>query len=697
MKKFLKPRSSKNFVFFIALFVFFLNFFSGNIAAQTLLDPTFNGNGIVTTQYLSFASKAYGSVLQPDGKLVVVGSANTNEAFPGSYQMVVFRYNADGSLDASFDGDGKFTAVADPSRTSEAIGAALQADGKIVVVGRVGTAENLNQDALVVRINPNGSIDTTFDGDGIKTINFDVQNATDIATDVAVQSDGKIVIADRTAASGFQGFIVARLNSDGSFDNNFGTNGSTRIFGNITTGEPRLVLQSDDKIVLSGPSVQNTLVRLDTGGTPDASFGTNGIVNGAGGNGIALQPDGKIVVVNNVSQVNVIVRRYNSDGTPDTSFGTNGAATVTFTNQDGNLKPPFDIALQPDGKIIVGGTVKLSTNPDQDFALVRLNGNGSIDTLFGFNGRLTTNIEGWDIGHSVLVQTDGKIILSGESGGGFSIARYVAATLNNSCRPSADFNGDGKSDPAYFNNSGQWKYMPIIGGGSAAVSWGLGTDRLAHADYNGDCRTDFAVFRNGVWYVRTIDGQEIYYQFGLDGDTPVPADYDGDDLADPAVYRGGIWYIQGTRDGFFAVQFGIASDIPVPGDYDGDGKEDLAIFRDGVWWLFKTTEGVSAFQFGLAGDKPVVGDYDGDGKTDVAVYRPSEGTWYLLKSTEGFAGVQWGISTDRPVPADYDGDGKTDIAVYRNGEWYLLQSTNGFQLVNFGSAADRPVQNAYIP
>ena len=286
---------------FIVQIVWFLTGFAGTSFSQTLLDPTFNGNGIVKTQYLTSSSKAYGSVLQPDGKLIVVGSADTNPSFPGSYQVVVFRYNPNGSLDTSFDGDGKFTVTPNSTKPSEAFGVALQADGKIVVVGGVGRAQDLNQDALILRINSNGTIDTTFDGDGIKIINFDVQNATDAATDVVVQPDGKIIVADRTTASGFQGFVVARLNSDGSFDTSYGTNGSTRIFGYVTPSEPRILLQPDGKIVLAGPSVENMLVRLDTSGMLDSGFGTNGISNNSGGNAIALQPDGKIIVVDNIS------------------------------------------------------------------------------------------------------------------------------------------------------------------------------------------------------------------------------------------------------------------------------------------------------------------------------------------------------------------------------------------------------------
>ena len=191
---------------FIVSFILLLTVFSTSASAQTLLDPSFDGDGIVTTQFLSVSSKAYDSILQPDGKIIAVGSADASLTFPGSYQLVVFRYNPDGSLDTTFDGDGKFTFTPNTTKPSEALAAALQTDGKIVVVGNTGTAQNANQDAIVLRINSDGSMDTTFDGDGIKIINFDVQNANDTATDVAIQSDGKIVIADRTNGFRLQRF-----------------------------------------------------------------------------------------------------------------------------------------------------------------------------------------------------------------------------------------------------------------------------------------------------------------------------------------------------------------------------------------------------------------------------------------------------------------------------------------------------------
>jgi len=674
--------------------------FSGALYAQSGLDPSFDGDGIaITSMAAGGTSRASDLVVQPDGKIVVVGWVG--DSFEGGI-IAIARYNTDGSLDATFDGDGKVTTPFPIVGFGAAYAVRLQADGKIVVAGRHGAMPSVgNPDAVVLRYNTDGSLDSTFDGDGYRILVFTTQSGWELASDLLVQPDGKIVVIGQTAGvepSG--GLTIVRLNGDASFDTSFGTGGVVRIPGQDSAGidMPKLAMGPDGKLEFTGLLIAKVLGRLNSDGTADTSFGTAGIVNNARGDNLVVQPDGKIIIVNSTSQVDLTVKRFNTNGTPDTSFGTGGSSVVPFTNADGNLKPPYDIALQTDGKIVLGGTIKLTTQPDRDFAVARLNANGSLDSFFGFNGRITTNVNGWDIGRGVLVQSDGKIVLTGESLGGFSLARYLAGSLANPCRPVSDFDGDGKSDLAYYTNAGEWKYTPTTTGGLGTLSWGLPTDIIVPADYTGDCRTDFAVYRDGTWYIKPSgSASPIYYQFGLAGDIPVPADYDGDDLADPAVYRNGIWYVLGSREGFFAVQWGLAGDNPAPGDYDGDGKDDLAVYRAGVWYLLQSNLGFGAFPFGVVGDKPVVGDYDGDHKTDAAVYRPSDGTWYLLQSQAGFAGVRWGIASDRPVPADYDGDGKTDIAVYRNGDWYLLQSTSGYQLKQFGGSSDRPVQGAYVP
>lgn len=268
-----------------------------------------------------------------------------------------------------------------------------------------------------------------------------------------------------------------------------------------------------------------------------------------------------------------------------------------------------------------------------------------------------------------------------------------------------DFDGDNRSDVGVFRPSNAVWYLNNSTQGFGAAQFGLPTDRIAPAKFDGDRKTDLAVYRDGTWYVYNSGGWTMVVRFGLPEDIPVAADYDGDGYAEMAVYRpsNGVWYMWNwVYQRFSAIQFGLSGDKPVPADYDGDGKTDAAVYRpsEGIWYLLQSANGFAAARFGLAGDKPVTGDYDGDGRADIAVYRPSDGIWYLLQSTGGFAAARWGISTDIPTPADYDGDGKTDLAVYRpsEGVWYLLHSSNGaYTPVRFGLDGDIPVSRGNDP
>ncbi len=704
---------------FAGLIIWSIFICSGQSFAQhSLLDPSFDGDGKVFTQFLPTNNVANNSVLQSDGKIVVVGSASISTTFPQTSQAAVVRYNPDGSLDTSFDGDGKVSVSLNTLTTSTLWAAAMQADGKIVAVGRIGVVDGtaFGSSAVILRFNPDGSLDSSFDGDGKRTFDFSLHT---VGSDVAVQPDGKIIMAGNTTGNSVHDFYVARFNADGSFDTSFGTNnGYTRTSFNNSLPNPKMALLADGKIILTSARFRPfRTVRYTADGLIDTSFGTNGQLDNMGGNAILQQPDdGKIIIVqNSLFDFPSWMWRFNYDGTLDSTFGSNGFRLLLWNdNHDWmELEPDFDVALDANGKIVIGGSVLFKTTqdhnetniPTRDFGLLRLNRDGSDDLYFGFRGRVTTDMAGTDSGTGLLIQPDGKIVLAGySSNGSVSVARYIPITANNPCRPISDFNGDGKSELAYYHNgfnNGEWFYQSSLNSTNNSRGWGLWTDIIVPADYNGDCYTDFAVYRSdGTWdIISPIDSIILnsYQVGGQAGDVPVPADFDGDDFADPAVYRNGTWIIKQTRAGDLTVQFGIAGDKPVPADYDGDGKDDAAVYRDGTWYLLQSTLGVGIVQFGLAGDKPVVGDYDGDGKTDIAVYRPSDGTWYLLQSTAGFGAVRWGIATDKPVPADYDGDGKTDIAVYRDGDWYLLQSVSGYQLRRFGSAADRPIQNAYIP
>jgi len=265
-------------------------------------------------------------------------------------------------------------------------------------------------------------------------------------------------------------------------------------------------------------------------------------------------------------------------------------------------------------------------------------------------------------------------------------------------RAEFDFDGDGKSDPTIFRPSTtQWWFAASSAGGQhRSVQFGLANDTLVAADYDGDRKTDYAVFRGGVWFVmKSSDGTYRVEQFGTEGDIPQTGDFDADGKADLAVFRPstGTWWINKSSEGISAVQFGLAGDKPVAADFDGDAKTDIANYRGGTWHLLKSTGGYTAFQFGIASDKPVVADYDGDRKADAAVYR--DGIWHIMRTQAGYTSYQFGLASDKPVPADYNGDGKTDLAVFRNGTWHMLASgageaAGGYSTIDFGNATDVP-------
>jgi hypothetical protein len=243
----------------------------------------------------------------------------------------------------------------------------------------------------------------------------------------------------------------------------------------------------------------------------------------------------------------------------------------------------------------------------------------------------------------------------------------------------ADYDGDGRADLAVFRpreggEEALWWIRRSGDGGVVRRQWGsvaLG-DVPVPADYDGDGRTDLAVWRpaQGDWLVlRSSDGQAASWRFGHGTDVPVPADYDGDGRADLATYFQGTWLVYGSRSGNVTLQLGGGTDIPVPADYDGDGRADIAVWSPdtGVWQILQSgTQTIRTVQWGAPGDVPVPADYDGDGKADVAVWRPANGTWWILGSKTGEVSSRaWGAAGDRPTPADFNGDRKADPSIYR--------------------------------
>lgn len=660
-------------------------------------DGTFGVGGKVAN--LPFPFQADGIAAQADGKIVVVGTDDAGDDF------VVIRLNANGSLDQSFGEGGRvvtdFLEGADVARA-----VAIQPDGKIVVAGTARRSVGNRPNFAVARYETNGALDASFSGDGKLVIEF----GTSEGFAVVVQPDGKILVAgyDFSVISGTEAnFAVARTNADGTLDTTFDGDGkaSTDFFaGNDIAFD--LALQPDGKIVAAGtkdigknPAQDFALVRYNANGSLDASFGNNGKVttdffsNLDDAKAVAVQTDGKIVVGGSAvtaANTSFALARYESGGSLDASFDGDGKAITDF---GGAFSAISDIVVQSSGKIIAVGKTLIKTG--SFFAIARFKKDGSLDPKFDFDGRIIAEFEnsfGGGAATAAALETDGRLVVTGViSPTASAVARYLLGTAM------ADFDGDGTTDLSFFRRSQAIWFLRQSTEGAEKTVFGSEQSEIVPADYDGDGRTDVAVFLNGRWQIQRSTLGRRNVNFGAAGDVPVPADYDGDGRADIAVFRQGIWFfLDSSTNQFRAVQFGAASDKPVPADFDGDGRADIAVYRDGFWyWLESSTGAFRAVKFGIETDIPVVGDYDGDGKDDQAVYR--DGIWYVLRSQLGFLAIQFGVATDVPVPGDYDGDDITDIAVYRNGIWYLLKSMKGFDSVEFGTGNDEPVPAAFVP
>ena len=298
-------------------------------------------------------------------------------------------------------------------------------------------------------------LDATFAGSGKTLISFGGGDC--VANAVAIQSDGRIVVAGRTNnGAGLTGLAMARLNPDGSPDLSFGVNGKiiTPGMGNASA----IAIQSDGKILAAGGSSGFQLARYDTNGLLETSFGSNGIAgafvaDGGTAQAVKIQWDGKIIVagVDPGAQTEFALARFNTNGTLDSLFGSGGQVLTSIES----ACVVSGAGIQPDGKIVAGGfalTLSGSTVTSWDFAAARYKTNGALDLSFGSVGRATNNTGGgtWDIAYAMALQPDGKVIVAGSAGLGNApgpnnpnINGFV--TL-------ARFNTNGAPDPTFGNN-----------------------------------------------------------------------------------------------------------------------------------------------------------------------------------------------------------------------------------------------------
>ena len=274
--------------------------------AAGIPDMSFGTGGKVSTDFGGGGDKAWAVRIQTDGKIVVAGHAAMPSALGVANDFAVARYDAAGNPDMGFSTDGRVTTDI-AGRTDLAFAAALQSDGKIVVAGRVADSGGDDPDVGLVRYDENGNPDPSFGDQGI--VRRDVSGgAWDEASDVAMQPDGKIVVAARSIVGGHFGFAVARFDIRGDLDNGFGDGGvATTSFSTNDDYPAAVAVQSDGNIVVAGQSSNLVnpdfaIARFDGGGTLDPSFGTGGKVtvdffgSGDGAESVAVQTDGKIVV-----------------------------------------------------------------------------------------------------------------------------------------------------------------------------------------------------------------------------------------------------------------------------------------------------------------------------------------------------------------------------------------------------------------
>jgi uncharacterized delta-60 repeat protein len=392
------------------------------------LDPNFGTGGKVTTPFVGGDAFAVAVALQADGKIVAAGHAAEG--------LGLARYSADGTLDPTFGSDG--TVTAGGGRASDI---AIQSDGKIVVARAERHSGATRFDFGVTRFDADGRLDATFGRSGSATTAFG-RRASVSAQGVAVQRDGRIVVFGEAWVGGEEpAFVGARYNRNGRLDTSFSRDG--RVMTLLGSEFPPLdgavdvAIQVDGKIVVAGGAFG--LARYNANGTLDRSFGRRGTV-GPDFDAlyddqvfeVAIQRDRKIVVAGSDVEEgydyyfsSFALERYNRNGSRDRSFKRDGTVRTTFTEPQSFA---FALAIQADGKLVVAGTTGDEETGDSKFALARYNANGTLDDSFGTGGRLETDFASGsaDWASDVAIQADGAIVAAGSVGRRFAVARYLA-------------------------------------------------------------------------------------------------------------------------------------------------------------------------------------------------------------------------------------------------------------------------------
>ncbi len=672
------------------------------VLTSSALDSSFGTGGLVLGPISAVSAIAEDSA----GRLVVVGTM-PGTGTSSSTSLIAERYTSAGTLDPTFGTNGSVT-IPLPTDFNNAAGGphniAFAADGSIIFAAPVNQATspgqafpggNIPVESIAVRLTPAGKLDTSFGSTGVVAVNHrdSVLNA------VAVQADGKVVLAGTDATEPLDGgssVMIARLTARGVLDTTFNQTGMVVGLGTSsltgTTGAAVHVLGGGQILVAGSaytPGYSGTktgfLTELNADGSVDTASGAVGIITEPIRTitDMAVQTDGKILLVGDnstdSSHPTAAIVRTLSTGVFDRSF-----VTPSTTPAIGpNLNVAYQsVQLASDGSVYVGGNSSIVAPGGTLLRQVVIDhylAGGSLDASFGVGGRITFRPvlaaahSSSDFGASLAITAASKLVIGGTAtpylvnptqGNSFSfvatqgvLAQFVPVKLVP--LTAGDYNGDGKADLAVeLAALGQFAIRKSGGGGDTVTGFGAA----------------------GI-------GQTI----------PVTGDFDGDGVTDVAAYlpQQGLFAYRPSHGGpDMVVSFGkpgIGASIPAVGDYDGDGKSDLAVYVPSLGaFIYRPSRGgtdvVIAFGTSGAGQSiPAPGDYDGDGTTDPAVYLPRIGTLAYRPSSGGFDVLTpfgpAGAGASIPAPGDYDGDGKTDVAVY-------IPAMGSFAIHPSGGSAD---------
>jgi uncharacterized delta-60 repeat protein len=654
------------------------DFAVARLTATGALDTTFDGDGKQTISFSAFDDSGAGVAVDSLDRVVIAGSA-----FNGSnYEFAAARLTVAGTLDSSFDGDGRQSIG---FGICAATGVAVDSLNRVVVAGE--TTDGSNYDFALVRLTAAGALDSSFDGDGKQTIAIGPSD--DVANGVAIDSLNRVVVAGYTFDGLNYDFAVARLTVAGTPDNGFDVDGKQIIdFGASIEGAICVAVDSMDRVVVAGGTDNGTdsdlaVARLTVAGALDASFDGDGkrtIAFGASTDyayGVAVDSTDRVAVAGNAvigASSDIAVARLTVAGALDSSFSGDGKQTLGFTLQSDSFGTA--VAVDSQGRTVIAGYAR-DTSGVPEFAVTRLTSSGALDTTFGGTGIVTISFGNDATTTGVAIDSLDRVVVVGYRYNGsdndFAVARLTAAGALD-----ATFDGDGKQIIAFGEDTD-------IANGVAVDS----LNRIVVAGYtNNGANIDFAVAR------LTAAGAP---DSGFDGDGKQTIVFGSSDEGASGVAVDSLdrVVVAGSAYNGSSYDFAVARLTPLgalDNSFDGDGKQTVSFgpSNDGAQGVTidslgrivlagGTTNGATD-DFAVARLTPagaLDNSFDGDGKQTVVFGASNE--------------YAFGVAVDslnRVFAAGYTTNGSNvDFAVARLTAAGALDSTfdgDGKQTIDFG-------------